>query len=122
MISGTHLKTALWSGAAGIALGAIGLSLVFGFVSPSTAERMAEERSDGAVVTALAPGCAQGFKALPDAAERFATLDKTKGTYQAKDAFPPRLVTVPGENHIDYDLARACEALVLASPPATAVN
>lgn len=117
----TIMAACLWSGAGGIAVGAIVMSQVFGFMSPSTAEKLAEERSDTAVVAALAPGCAQRFRALPDAQARFAKLDATKGTYQAKDAFPPKLVTVPGEDYIDYDLARACEGLLLASPPSAAV-
>jgi hypothetical protein len=38
-----------------------------GWTLGSTADKMANQRSETAVVAALAPGCAQKFRALPDA-------------------------------------------------------
>jgi hypothetical protein len=103
----------LWTGAAGMAVGAFVLAQVFGFMSPSTANKLAAEKSDSAVVAALAPGCAADFRSLPDAKERMATLVANKDSYQAKDAFPTELISLPGKSYVDYGLVRACEKLLL---------
>ncbi|MCW5703044.1 MAG: hypothetical protein AB7I42_12880 [Bradyrhizobium sp.] len=107
------VKPSLWSAAGGMFVGALALSQVFGFISPSTAEKLAAQRSNEAVVAALAPGCAADFRALPDVKERMATLVANKGSYQARDAFPSELVTIPGHSYIDYDLVRACSSLLM---------
>ena len=44
----------------------------------STADKMAKERSDLAVVAALAPVCADKFRALPDAEAKTVALSKAK--------------------------------------------
>lgn len=113
------VKPSLWTGAAGVALGAFILAQVFGYMSPSSANKLAAEKSDQAVVAALAPSCAADFRALPDAKARMITLVANKGGYQAKDAFPTELVSLPGKSYVDYGLVHACEALLLA-PDATA--
>lgn len=113
------VKLSLLTGAAGMAIGAYLLVQVFGFLSPSNAEKLAAEKSDRAVVAALAPDCAEDFRSLPDAKERMATLVANKGSYRARDAFPEELVTLPGKNFVDYDLVRACEALLLKSQSAS---
>jgi hypothetical protein len=107
------VKPSLWSGVAGMFVGAFALAQVFGFMSPSTAEKLAARKSDEAVVAALAPGCASDFRALPDVKERLAMLVANKGSYKARDAFPSQLITVPGNNFVDYNLVRACSALLL---------
>jgi len=107
------VKPSLWSAVAGMFVGGFALVQIFGFMSPSTAEKRAARKSDEAVVAALAPGCAADFRALPDVKERMARLVATKGGYQARDAFPTELVTVPGDHWVDYDLVRACSALLL---------
>ena len=115
------VKPSLWSGAAGMALGAFLLAQGFGYMSPSSANKLAAERSDLAVVAALAPSCAADFRALPDAKARMVTLVANKDSYQAKDAFPAELVSLPGESYVDYSLVRACQALLLA-PDKTAMK
>jgi len=107
------VKPSLWSGAAGMAVGAVVLSQVFGFMSPSTAHKLAAEQSDKAVVAALAPGCAADFRALPDADERLKTLAANRDSYQAKDSFPADLIRRPGKSYVDYSLVRACTGLLL---------
>jgi hypothetical protein len=112
-INWSIVKPSLWTGAAGMVLGAILLAQVAGFMSPSSAEKLAAARSDKAVVAALAPGCAADFRALPDAKDRMATLVANKDSYTAKDAFPKELVTRPGTSYVDYSLVRACSGLLL---------
>lgn len=121
-INWTIVTPSLWTGAAGIAVGAFALVQVFGFMSPSSAAKLASQKSDTAVIAALAPSCAADFRALPDATNRMATLVANKGGYNAKDAFPAELVTLPGRGFIDYDLVRACETLLLAPAKSAAAN
>ena len=40
-----------------------------------------------------------------------------QGSYQARDAFPAELVTLPGKTYIDYSLVKACQKLLLAPAP-----
>ncbi|ANW00330.1 hypothetical protein [Bradyrhizobium icense] len=112
------VKVSLWAGASGMVVGAYLLVQAFGFLSPSKAERLASEKSDRAVVAALAPGCAEEFRSLPDVKERLAALVASRGSYRAKDAFPPELVTWPGKTYVDHDLVRACGNLLLKNQTA----
>ena len=82
-------------------------------MSPSSAEKLAAEKSDKAVVAALAPGCAADFRSLPDAKDRMATLVTNKDSYRASEAFPKELVSRPGKSYVDYGLVRACTALLM---------
>lgn len=79
----------------------------------STADRMAKERSELAVVAALAPVCADKFRALPDAAAKQAALSKVD-TWKRRDEFPKELVTLPGESYPNTALVDACYTLLFA--------
>jgi hypothetical protein len=64
--------TRLLQGAAAGAVATIFVGFYWGGWSlGSTANKMATERSELAVVAALAPVCAEKFRALPDAEARF---------------------------------------------------
>lgn len=120
-INWTIVTPSLWSFAAGLVIGALALTYVFGFTSPSTTDKLAKERSHAAVVAALAPSCAADFRALPDASDRMKTLIANKNSYTVKDAFPDELITLPGRGYVDYDLVSACAAL-LTAPDKTALR
>jgi hypothetical protein len=64
----------------GAAAGAVAIMFVgfywAGWSIGSTADKMAKERSDLAVVSALAPVCADKFRALPDADAKKVELSK----------------------------------------------
>jgi hypothetical protein len=79
----------------------------------STADKMAKERSDLAVVTALAPVCADKFRALPDAQAKQVSLSKLD-SWKRQDEFPKELVTLPGEAYPSSALVEACSTLLLA--------
>ena len=79
----------------------------------STADKMAKERSDLAVIAALAPVCAEKFRAQPDAEAKKVALSKVD-SWKRRDEFPKELVTLPGESHPDSALADACYALLVA--------
>ena len=113
------VKPALWTGAGGVVVGMVLLSYGFGFMSRTSAEKLASTSSDRAVVAVLAPICADKFSALPDVAERKVALVANKDSYKMREAFPEALVTLPGKSYPDSDLTAACAGLILA-PPKTA--
>jgi hypothetical protein len=114
------VKPYLWTGAGGVVVGMVLLSYGFGFMSRTTAEKLASTRSESAVIAVLAPVCADKFRALPDVAARTATLIADKdNSYKMREAFPETMITLPGHTYPDSDLTAACAALILA-PPKTA--
>ena len=79
----------------------------------STADKMAKERSELAVIAALAPVCADKFRALPDALAKQAGLSKIE-SWKRRDEFPKEFVTLPGEPYPSSALVDACSTLLLA--------
>ena len=114
------VKPSLWSGAGGVIVGMLLLSNGFGFMSRTTAEKLAAASTEKAVIAVLAPVCADKFRALADVAARTAILVANKdNSYKMREAFPEAFITLPGKSYPDSDLATACASLVLA-PPKTA--
>jgi hypothetical protein len=60
------VKSSLWTGAGGVVVGMLLLSYGFGFMSRTTAGKLANTKSEAAVIAVLAPACADKFRALPD--------------------------------------------------------
>jgi hypothetical protein len=97
----------------GIAIGAVA-AMVIGFswggwMTGGTANKMASERADTAVVAALTPICVEKFLQNSDAKANLAILQKIssnweQGQYLEKGGW----VTQPGATSSDYHLARAC--------------
>ena len=113
MLEGDSL-TRLLQGAAAGAVATIVVGFWWGGWSlGSTAEKMAKERSELAVVAALAPVCADKFRALPDAAAKQVTLSKID-SWKRRDEFPKELVTLPGESYPSAALVDACYTLLMA--------
>ena len=113
MLQGESLKRLLQGAAVGaVATIFVGFSWG-GWSLGSTAERMAKDRSELAVVAALAPVCADKFRAQPDAAAKTIALSKVD-SWKRVDEFPKELVTLPGETYPSSALANACYALLLA--------
>jgi hypothetical protein len=111
------VKTALWTGAGGVIVGMWLLSYGFGFMSQSSADKLASVSSERAVIAALAPVCADKFRALSDVAARTATLVADKeDSYKMREAFPEAMITLPGKSYPDSDLTAACAGLILAPP------
>ena len=108
----------------GAAAGAIA-TIVFGFSwggwsLGSTADKIAKERSELAVVAALAPVCADKFRALPDAEAKKVALSKVEA-WKRGEEFPKEFVTLPGETYPSSALVYACSTLLLA-PKSAALN
>ena len=75
--------------------------------------KTAKERSELAVIAALAPVCADKFRALPDAEAKQVALSKVD-SWKRPDEFPKEFVTLPGESRTNSALADACYTLLLA--------
>jgi hypothetical protein len=106
----------------GAAVGAVATMIVGfnwgGWSLGSTADKMAKEQSDLAVVRALAPVCADKFRALPDAAAKTVALSKVD-SWKRADEFPKEFVTLPGETYPSSALVTACSTLLLAPKSAS---
>ncbi|MGB7097396.1 MAG: hypothetical protein WBD95_01325 [Xanthobacteraceae bacterium] len=113
MLQGESLKRLPQGAAVGaVATIVVGFSLG-GWSLGSTADRKAKDRSDLAVVAALAPVCADKFRALPDAEAKKVALSKVE-PWKRVDEFPKDLVTLPGETYPSSALVYACYALLFA--------
>jgi hypothetical protein len=108
----------------GAAIGAVATIFVGfywgGWSLASTADKMAKQRSELAVVAALAPVCADKFRALPDAEAKKVALLKVD-SWKRRDEFPKEFVTLPGESYPSSALVDACYALLVA-PKSAALN
>jgi hypothetical protein len=113
ILQGESLKRLL-QGAAGGAVATMVIGFSWGGWSlGSTADKMATERSELAVVAALAPVCADKFRALPDADAKKVALSQVD-SWKRRGEFPKELVTLPGESYPSSALADACSTILLA--------
>jgi hypothetical protein len=107
-------RTRLLQGAAAGAIATIVVGFNWGGWSlGSTTDKIAKERSELAVVAALAPVCADKFRALPDSAAKTVALSKVD-SWKRTDEFPKELVTLPGDSYTSSALVDACSTLLLA--------
>ena len=113
ILQGESLKRLLQGAAVGaIATIFVGFSWG-GWSLGSAADKMAKERSELAVVAALAPVCADKFRALPDTEAKTIALSKVEG-WKRGEEFPKEFVTLPGETSPNSALVYACSTLLLA--------
>jgi hypothetical protein len=120
ILQGEPLKRLLQGAAAGaVAAVVVGFSWG-GWSLGSTAHKMAQEQSERAVVTALAPVCADKFRALPNAEAKTVALSKAD-SWERSQEFPKEFVTLPGETYPSSALVYACSTLLLA-PKSAALN
>ena len=109
------LKPAVW----GVIVGMVGMMVIgfswLGWTMGSTAERMALERSNAAVVVALTPACVASFLRQPDATMKLAEFQKTDSWKQRQAIEEGGWATPTGDKTPNSGLASACaEALVKA--------
>src|SRR6266699_1965882 len=115
MLQGDSLKRLLQGAAAG-AVATIFVGFYWGGWSlGSTAIKLADERTNTAVVAALTPICVEKFLQNSDAKANLAVLQKISTTWEQGDYLQKGgWATRPGATSSDYQLARACaEKLVL---------
>lgn len=104
---------ALWGAAGGAAVLAVLGFTWFGWITSNSAERMAKERADAAVVAALTPLCVEKFKESAEAAKQLEALKKIdyaweRGSFVEKGGW----ATFPGSAEPNSDVARACAEAV----------
>jgi hypothetical protein len=109
------LKPAIWGAIVGsVATMIIGFSWM-GWVLGGTAERIATERADSAVVVALTPSCVARFLQQPNAAVKLAELQKTDSWKQRQVVEEGGWATARGTKTPNTGVANACaEELVKA--------
>jgi hypothetical protein len=104
----TWVKPGIW----GAVIGAIGIMILgfwqIGWVTGSTADRMASNRADAAVVAALVPFCIANAERDPDRA-KLATLKTEQSSYTRNQLVSDAgWATLPGMTSPDRELASAC--------------
>ena len=113
ILQGESLKRLLQGAVAG-AIATIFVGFYWGGWSlGSTTYKIAKERSELAVIAALAPVCADKFRALPDAEAKTVALSKVEA-WKRGEEFPKEFVTLPGETYPNSALVYACSTLLLA--------
>ena len=113
MLEGESL-TRLLQGAAAGAVATMFVGFYWGGWSlGSTADKLAKARAEQAVVVALAPVCADKFRALPDAEAKQVALSKVD-SWKRRDEFPKEFVTLPGESYPNSALVDACYTVLFA--------
>jgi len=102
------LKPTIW----GAILGAVATMIIgfswMGWVLGSTAERMAAERTNSAVVVALTPACVANFMQQPNAAAKLAEFLKTDSWKQREYVEAGGWATPRGDKAPHSALANAC--------------
>jgi len=109
-------KPAVWGAVLGAgAMAFIGFSQ-FGWTLGSTAERMANERAQSAVVAALAPLCVERFRQQADAPAKLAEFNKVFSSWDRRSFIEKGgWATIVGSDAPNSAVATAC-AEQLARP------
>jgi hypothetical protein len=109
MKSRPEIKPAVW----GAVVGAVAMAIVgfwaLGWTLGSTAERMANERSETATVAALTPVCVARFQAQVDAAVKLAEFKKVSSSWDQRSFIEKGgWATMPGSDTPNSAVANAC--------------
>ena len=101
-------KAAAW----GVVVGALGTMIVgfswLGWTLGSTAERMAVERTNSAVIVALTPSCVARFMQQPGVAEKLAEFQKIDSWRQREFIEAGGWATPRGDKMPNSGVATAC--------------
>jgi hypothetical protein len=104
------VKPGVWGGM----IGAVAMMIVgfawWGWTLGSTAESLAKERADAAVVALLTPLCVERFLKQPDALTKLAEFQRTAAWQQSQVVEKGGWATTPGSTTPNAAVARACAA------------
>ena len=104
----SSLKPALWGGVSGaVAISVIGFSSM-GWTLGSTAERMAADRAESAVVSVLAPICVEKFQQQVNSAAKLIEFKKAASWDQRALIEKGGWATTPGTEKMNSAVASAC--------------
>ena len=102
------VKPALWGAAAGaVAISVIGFSAM-GWTLGSTAERMAADRTESAIVRVLAPICVEKFQQQANSATKLIEFKKAASWDQRALIEKGGWATTPGTEKMNSAVASAC--------------
>jgi hypothetical protein len=108
MKANPSLKPALWGAVAGaLAISVIGFSSM-GWTLGSTAERMAVDRAESAVVSVLAPICVEKFQQQANSAAKLVEFKKAASWDQRALIEQGGWATTPGTEKMNSAVASAC--------------
>jgi len=108
MKSHPSLKPALWGAVAGAAaISVIGFSSM-GWTVGSTAERMAADRAENAVVSVLAPICVEKFQQQANPAAKLIEFKRAASWDQRALIEKGGWATAPGTEKMNSAVANAC--------------
>lgn len=107
-----ELKPACWGAVGGaVALAIVGFTWG-GWLTGATAETQAKQRSERAVVMALAPICADKFRKQADATANLVELKKVSSWQQGSFVEKGGWATMPGSTASDSGVASACAEIL----------
>jgi hypothetical protein len=103
-----------------VLLGAVGGAVVMaivgfswgGWVTGGTAQAMADQRAKTAMVSALAPICAEKFQQETGFETKLSELNETRSYQRAAFIEKGGWATMPGSDEGDRDVAKACADLI----------
>ena len=102
------IKPALWGAAAGaVAISVIGFSSM-GWMLGGTAERLAADRAESAVVGVLTPICVEKFQQQTDSATKLIEFKKAASWDQRALIEKGGWATTPGSERTNSAVASAC--------------
>lgn len=111
-----NTKPILWGAAGGVVVCAVIGFTWGGWVTGGSARQQAAASARDAVVTALAPICAERFRAQADGEAQVASLAKSSSWERGAIIEKSGFALMPGSTTTDSDVARACGEM-LATPP-----
>ena len=109
------LKVLIWSCVACIILTIIIGFTLGGWVTGGTAQNMAEESAEKAVVDRLAAICIVQFKQDPEKDKKLEELKKTDSWERRDYVKKQGWATMPGEKEADSEVAEECAKLLMQS-------
>ncbi len=106
------IKPALWGAVGGgIVLAIIGFAWA-GWVTGSSAQKMAEELAQNTVVARLAPICVEQFNQDPEKDQKLKKLKEANPWKRYDYVEKQGWATMPGENEADSKVAAKCAELL----------
>jgi hypothetical protein len=104
-----EIKPAIWGAVAGALVMAIVGFWALGWTLASSADRMARDRSEAAVVDALTPACVARFEAQADVADKLTELKKISMSWDQRSFIEKGgWATTPGSDAPNSEVATAC--------------
>jgi hypothetical protein len=107
------IKPGLWGAISGaIVLGIIGFAWG-GWVTGGTAQKMAEEMAEDAVIGRLAPICVEQYNQDPEKVQKLEGL-KAESSWKRNDYVEKQgWATIPGQENPDRNVAKKCAEMLL---------